>query len=451
MTQGIIKFLTAGNVDDGKSTLIGRLLFDTNSLYKDQIEEVTKSTAESFKGDIDFSLFLDGLTSERAQKITIDVAYRYFSYNGRKCIIADAPGHEQYTKNMAVAAANANIAVLLIDAKKGIKRQTIRHSYIANLFGIKDVIVAVNKMDAMDFDQNVFEEIKNEYKSRIGNLKFDSVNFVPISAIAGDNILNKSDRCPWYKGETIVEYLLAINTKQDNQDAVRLQVQNIIKHESKKEEKRYYQGILSNGNLAVGDEVNLYPAKKSAKITQIIHSSKEVKKASQGNSLMVAIDQDIDLDRGGLMTDLNNKPHFANNLSAYLVWFSEDEFDIKNPKEYLIKINHNTLRAGIDNISHLINVDDLKEDNHETIHHHIAQNQIAYVDLSLSKKVPFDSFSVNKKTGSFLLIDRNSNETLACGIISNFTDRAVKAKRKRGFLAKLFLLIKEDLFGIKDL
>ena len=452
MTEKIIKFLTAGNVDDGKSTLIGRLLYDTNSLYQDQIEEVSKLTAENFKGDIDFSLFLDGLTSERAQKITIDVAYRYFSNQGRKFIIADAPGHEQYTKNMAVAAANSNIAVLLIDVKKGVKRQTVRHSYIANLFGIKNIIVAVNKMDAVDFDKNVFEEIKTEYKNRIGNLEFDTIDFVPISALTGDNIVEKSSKeeLSWYKGTSIIERLLTIENKAENNDITRLQIQNIIKYESKKEEKRYYQGMLSAGTLKTGDEVMIYPARKTAKIKEIIHSSKAVQNAEKGNCLMVAIDSDIDFDRGGLITDLKKQEKFADKFSAYLIWFGEDEFDIKNPKEYLIKINHNYIRISIDDISHLINVDNLKETTEEK-HTQITQNQIAYVDMSLSQKTAFDSFNVNNKTGSFLLIDKETNETLACGIITDFADIKVKARRKRSFIGNLIILIKEKILHIKDL
>ena len=447
MTEQIIKFLTAGNVDDGKSTLIGRLLHDTDSLYQDQIDEVKKSTDKSFDGDLDFSLFLDGLASERAQKITIDVAYRYFSYQGKKFIIADAPGHEQYTRNMAVAAANSDTIIILIDATKGVKTQTIRHSYIAHLFGIKNVIVAVNKMDLVNFDYDVFDNIKKTYLEKTANLNFDDIYFVPIAAMLGENIVTKSKLISWYHGKTIIEYLLNSEVKKHGQDLLRFQVQNIIKHES----NRYYQGLLSDGEVSVGDEIMIYPAKRSAKISKIVHSQKEVQSAKSGNSISVILDQDIDLDRGGLIVNSDNRPYFANHFSGYLIWFSADEFRAKDAKEFFIKINHNDLRARISDINHIIdinnisNIDDPKEYQHQTI----FLNQIANVNLSLSQETAFDLFKANKNTGSFLLIDKISNETVACGVIANFLPKEDKVKdRQDEFLSELSELVKK-YFGNK--
>jgi sulfate adenylyltransferase subunit 1 len=449
MTQEIIKFLTAGNVDDGKSTLIGRLLHNSDSLYQDQIDEVKKSTDNSFAGDLDFSLFLDGLTSERAQKITIDVAYRYFSYRGKKFIIADAPGHEQYTRNMVVAAANSDAIIILIDATKGVKTQTIRHSYIAHLFGIKNVIVAVNKMDLVNFDYDIFDKIKKTYLEKTTDLGFDDVCFVPIAAIAGENIIERSKKISWYHGKSIIEYLLEIEVKKYGQNLLRLQIQNILKHEN----SRYYQGFLADGEINVNDEIIVYPAKRSAKISKIIHSKKEVQKAKRGSSISVVLDQDIDLDRGGLIVNFDNQPYFANHFSSSLIWFSTDEFNLKNSKEFLIKINHNYLRAKIKNINHIIdvnnlsNIDDAKKYTHQTI----LFNQVANVDLSLSEETAFDIFKENKNTGSFFLIDKNSNETIACGVITNFLPKEDKVKnRQEEFLSELSELVKK-YFGKHDI
>lgn len=411
MSQEIIKFLTAGNVDDGKSTLIGRLLYDTGSLYQDQIEEVKKSTDVSFKGgNLDFSLFLDGLTSERSQRITIDAAYRYFSHKGQKFIIADAPGHEQYTRNMAVAASNSNIAIILIDALKGIKTQTIRHSYISHLFGIRSIIVAVNKMDLIDFSQKAFDKIEKEYLEKTKDLHFENIYFVPIVALKGDNVVEKSPAISWYKGKSIVDYLLTIKSKHADKSVTRLQIQSVIKDGA----KRYYQGFLSSGILNVGDGITAYPLKKNATITEIIHSSKQVESANSNDSVLVRLDKDIDLDRGGLITDFAHNPYLKNQFNCNLLWFSEENFNKENSKEYFIKLNHNYTRARIDEIKFHINVETLQKEKDIK---DIKQNQIANVNISLASDLAFDDFKTNRKTGSFLLIDKSSNETVACGII----------------------------------
>lgn len=442
MTQEIIKFLTAGNVDDGKSTLIGRLLHDTDSLYQDQIEEVKKSTDKNFGSELDFSLFLDGLTSERAQKITIDVAYRYFSYENKKFIIADAPGHEQYTRNMAVAAANSDIIIILVDALKGVKAQTIRHSYIAHLFGIKNVIVAVNKMDLINYSYETFDNIRKSYLEKTADLGFEDVFFVPISAIHGYNIAKKSDKISWYNQKTIIEYLVDIKHNIHGQELVRFAVQNVVKYDS----KRLYQGFLTSGKIQVGDEIIVFPAKRSAKIQEIIHSEKNVKKANFHESISVVLDQEIDLDRGGIISNIDNQPYFADHFSAYLIWFSPQEFDLKNSKEYFVKLNHNYLRAKISNINHIIDINNLLNIDDPKNYHNssIFLNQIANINLALSQETAFDLFKSNKNTGSFLLIDKNTNETVACGVISNFLQKQDKVKDKQEeFLLELSQLVKK--------
>ena len=447
MSQQIIKFLTAGNVDDGKSTLIGRLLHDTDSLYQDQIDEVKHSTEASFDGDLDFSLFLDGLTSERAQKITIDVAYRYFSHDGHKFIIADAPGHEQYTRNMAVAAANSDHIIILIDASKGVKTQTIRHSFIAHLFGIKNVIVAVNKMDLVDFDLEVFDQIKKTYLEKTSTLNFNNIEFVPISAKKGINIAEKSPSVSWYQGKSIIDYLLGFETQEKNHDLLRLQIQSLAKHDS----KRYYQGLLSDGSIKVGDEIIAYPSKKSAKIIEIAHSSKETAEIDSESSVSVVLDHEIDVDRGSLLVKSDNLPYFANHFSSYIIWFSENEFSQVKNREFLIKINHNYSRARIENINHIIDATNLG--NLETSKEYrdtISLNQIANIDINLANETAFDLFETNKKTGSFLLIDKESNETLACGVITNFLPKKDKVRdNQEQFLIELSELVKK-YFGDKN-
>ena len=425
----IIKFLTAGNVDDGKSTLIGRLLHDTNSLYQDQIDEVKNSTDKDFAHELDFSLFLDGLISERAQKITIDVAYRYFSYLGQKFIIADAPGHKEYTRNMAVATANSDIVIILIDAKKGIQDQTIRHSYIASLFGIKKVIVAVNKMDVIGYDQKTFTDITNSYLQKVEDFNFEKIDFVPISALLGKNITIKDDEISWYKGKAIIDYLLESNVEKllNHKESTRFLVQNIVKHEN----SRYYQGLLASGELEVGDEIVSFPAHQKAKVNKIIHSNNVVNNAVSGNSIAISFDNEIDLERGSLVSSLNNLPQFSNKFNCNLIWFSSIEFNLKTNQEFLLKINHNQFRARISKITNVIDVNDiLKIHQNEQ---NIYLNQIANVEISLSQPTAFDEFSKNKNSGSFFLINAESNETMACGIISDFLVNKENRKKPNVF------------------
>lgn len=398
MTNNIIKFLTAGHVDDGKSTLIGKLLYETDSLYEDQIESIKNLN----RGEIDFSLFVEGLESERRQKITIDVAYRYFDYGNNKFIIADAPGHEQYTKNMAVAAANSDIAVILIDANDGVKTQTIRHSYICHLFGIKKFIIAINKMDLVDYDQNIFDKIKRDYLAKIAELKIEDIDFVPISAIESDNIIENSSNINWYEGKTLLDLLLTAKNEQKQSQSSRFLVQNVLKSEN----KRFYQGKLFGKELKVGDEINIYPAQSKSKVKDIIFNSK--------TNLTIILEDEIDIDRGAIFAKEGVK--FGHKFGADLIWFSNKIFNSNDSKSYYIKINHNYLEAKISQINHLIDLDNSCYIENSQI----QQNQINDVEILLSGNVAFDYFSGNKFTGSFLLIDKNDNETLAVGIITRF-------------------------------
>lgn len=413
----MIRFLTAGNVDDGKSSLIGRLLYDSDSLFEDQIEEVKRSTDDAFNGDLDFSLFLDGLISERKQRITIDVAYRYFSYNNKKFIIADAPGHEQYTRNMAVAAANSDVIVILIDATKKVKSQTIRHSYIASLFGIKKAIIAINKMDLVGYDQEVFNDIKNDYLEKAKDLKFETIDFVPVSSINGENVVKGSENMKWFDGKTILSHLDSDQeiVTNDNSD-LRLLVQNVLKHE----DTRLYQGFVASGSLKIGDKVALYPSQKQAKVTKIIKSAKEVDNANINDAIAFELDSDIDLERGGVATLAKESKSliFSDKLNANIIWFAETSFDRKGSshRELTIKISHNHLQASIDKLHNVIDLSNISND-WQFENGIVNLNQIANVDISLSSNVAFDKFVDNKHNGSFLLIDSITNETVACGII----------------------------------
>lgn len=429
MSDKIIKFLTAGSVDDGKSTLIGRLLYDTKSLYQDQIAEVKKLG----QGKIDYSLFVEGLESERRQKITIDVSYRYFSYQGNKFIIADSPGHEQYTKNMAVAASNSDVAVILIDATEGLKTQTIRHSYIANIFGIKNFVVAINKMDLVDYSQEKFNQIRSEYLSKIKSLQLDTVYFIPISAINGDNIVERSEKISWYEGKSLVDHLGSIDLKEKPEQGFRLVVQSVVKHEN----KRLYQGQIIAGEIKIGDEIFVYPSKKTAKVAEIIHSSKSTHQAVDGESVAIILDNNIDVDRGSVFSLSSGKPNFDSNLKADLVWFGEHNFTVDDKAELLVKINHNLVNAKITKINHLINIDDLSKYSQASI----EQNQIADVDISLAKSIAFDSFQGNKFSGSLLLINKNTNETLAAGLILENNAEEIQ-NQKIGFIKKFFFSIR---------
>jgi sulfate adenylyltransferase subunit 1 len=427
----IIKFLTAGSVDDGKSTLIGRLLFDTKSIPVDQIEEIRKLSG----GKIDYSLFVEGLESERRQKITIDVAYRYFSYHHNKFIIADSPGHEQYTKNMAVAASNSNIAAMLVDASEGIKTQTIRHSYIANIFGIKDFVVLINKMDLAKYSEERFLEIKKDYLERVKSLDINSVNFIPISAINGDNVVEVGSNMGWYQGKTMLDYLIDLEQFIELKQGFRLAIQQVLKDDLAK--KRFYQGTITSGEINVGDEIAIYPSAKKAKVLEIIHSSKNTQKAQEEDSISLVLDRDIDIDRGSIFSGLDCLPKFNSKIIADLIWFGEDKFDLNDQKELLVKINHNLVPARISKVNHLINIDDLSKFDAKNI----QQNQVANVSIELSKSVAFDSFVKNKFTGSFLLIEKNSNETLACGLIEGDLFKPEIQKQKKIF-SKILTLAK---------
>ena len=447
MEKTILRFLTAGSVDDGKSSFLGRLLFDSNAVYEDHLREVEKASNKSHQDFTDLSLLVDGLESERNQKITIDAAYRYFSTEGRKFIIADSPGHEEYTRNMAVAASNCDAAVILIDAARGIKNQSLRHSYIAYLFGIRQFIIAINKMDLVDYDPAVFQRIRTEFKERSKSFLGDApMKFVPISARAGDNIVHLSDKTPWYSGKTILNLLETMDSKQNNFVETRFMVQNVAKNE----DQRYFQGRLTTGSIKLNQEVIATPSNKKTVITEIIHSGKKVSQAGRGNSISISLADEIDLERGSVISDVTNNINNNDEFDATIVWFRDQPLNISNNQEFLIKINHNMVNTVITKLNYLLNIQDFSKESSSNL----RQNDIANIRLKLSKNIAFDLFKDSKFSGSFLLIDKVSNETLACGVVTNnvttqAADNFLSSEEKYRNFVNDVLKLGEKHFGIK--
>ena len=446
MEKSILRFLTAGSVDDGKSSFLGRLLFDSDAVYEDHLKEVEKLSTKAKQSFTDLSLLIDGLESERNQKITIDAAYRYFSTKARKFRIADSPGHEEYTRNMAVAASNSDVAVILIDAGKGIRNQSLRHSYIAHLFGIKKFIIAINKMDLVDYDQQVFEKIKEEYKSRSTSFLSDIfLEFVPVSALKGDNIVNQGESMKWYDGKTILELLENINIEKSDFAETRFLVQNV----SKANNKRYFQGRLVSGDVEKDQSIVVWPGKKEAKVTEIIHSGQNAVRATAGNSISIALNDEIDIERGSVISNVDSSLNSNTKFDAGIVWFSDNNFILDENKEYLLKINHNLVNSKITNLNYVLDINNFNKNNASEL----TQNDISNVTFSLSKQVPFDLFKHSKFSGSFLVIDKVTNETLACGTIQNTAsnkkaDILSDEEKYKNFIDDV-LKLGEKHFGVK--
>ncbi len=409
--KDLLRLLTAGSVDDGKSTLIGRLLYDSKKLYEDQIAALEKdSVREGHAGrDIDYALLLDGLKAEREQGITIDVAYRYFSTSKRKFIIADTPGHEQYTRNMITGGSTAKLAIILIDATKGVITQTKRHTFLVSLLGIKHVLLAVNKMDLVDYEKERFEQICGDYKGFVTKLGIPDVDFIPISALHGDNVVDLSENMPWYHGPGVLEFLEAVHIGSDgNFEDLRFPVQFVLRPDLK---FRGFSGKLSSGILEKGDRILAIPSNKSSVVKKIITYDEEPDFAYTPQSITVVLEDEIDISRGDMIVHPDNMPRIERHFEAMLVWMSEQEFDLA--AQYYLKHTTNTTRARIDQIKYKVDVNTL--DKHET--EQLKLNEIGRVILTANKPVYFDPYMKNKQTGSFILIDPVNNNTCAVGMI----------------------------------
>jgi len=408
----LVRFLTCGNVDDGKSTLIGRLLHDSKMIYEDQLEAIKSASVKSGTtgGEIDLALLVDGLQAEREQGITIDVAYRYFSTARRKFIIADTPGHEQYTRNMATGASTCDLAVILIDARYGVQTQTKRHSFITSLLGIKHTIIAVNKMDLVEFSEARFEEIKHDFQAFAAGLNMHDLHFVPLSALKGDNVVSLSEAMPWYQGLPLMEILETVEIAADrNFDDLRFPVQYVNRPNLN---FRGYCGTLASGIVRPGDAITVLPSGKSSTVKSIVTWDGELAEAFAPMSVTLTLADEIDISRGDMIVHSHNVPPVINRFNANLVWMSETP--LRPGKEYLVKIGTTTVTGRVSNLDHKIDVNTLEEARTSEL----ALNEIALCELTLDHAVVCDDYADHPGTGSFILIDRLSNLTMGAGMIA---------------------------------
>ncbi len=409
----LLRFLTCGNVDDGKSTLIGRLLHDSKMIYEDHLEAITRDSKKvgTTGDDVDLALLVDGLQAEREQGITIDVAYRYFSTAKRKFIIADTPGHEQYTRNMATGASTCDLAIILVDARYGVQTQTRRHSYIASLLGIKHIVVAVNKMDLKDFDQGVFEAIKADYLQFAERIKLNptSIHFVPMSALKGDNVVNKSERSPWYSGQSLMEILETVEIAGDrNVSDMRFPVQYVNRPNLN---FRGFAGTLASGIVRKGDDVVALPSGKGSRIKSIVTYDGELEQAGPGQAITLTLEDEIDVSRGDMLVHADNQPVVVDSFDAMLVWMSEEP--MLPGKKYDIKRATSYVPGSIPSIAHKVDVNTLEE----TAGSSLQLNEIAKVKVSLDASIALDGYEQNRTTGAFIVIDRLTNGTVGAGMI----------------------------------
>ena len=410
--KDLLRLLTAGSVDDGKSTLIGRLLFDSKKLYEDQLsalERDSKRVGNAGAGEIDYALLLDGLKAEREEGITIDVAYRYFSTNQRKFIIADTPGHEQYTRNMITGGSTANLAIILVDARNGIITQTRRHTFLVSLLGIKHIVLAVNKMDLVDFDENVFNTISDQYLELATRLGIDDVTCFPISAKMGDNVVEKSENAPWYKGTSLLQFLETVPIHRDrNMTNFRFPVQYVLRPNL---DFRGFCGKVASGVVRKGDEVVALPSMKRSRVKSIVTYEGELEYAFCPQSVTICLEDEIDISRGEMIVRPDDLPNVGRSFETMLVWMDEEPMD--RSKQFFLKHNTNTTRATLDSIQYRVDVNTMEQFPGKDF----QLNEIGCVRITTAKTLFFDSYKDNRATGAFILIDPITNNTSAVGMI----------------------------------
>lgn len=427
LNKELLRFTTVGSVDDGKSTLIGRLLYDAKGVYEDQLASVKKSRINRSTGPIDFSLLTDGLRAEREQGITIDVAYRYFSTPKRKFIIADTPGHEQYTRNMATGASTADLAVILIDASKGLLPQTKRHAYIASLLGIPNLLAAVNKMDLVDFSEEHFLRLQEDISSFSQKLGVPVVRCVPISALDGDNVVSRSERMRWYSGPTFLEHLETVTIRcMASINDLRFPIQYVIRPDAS---FRGFAGQLASGILRPGDVVKALPSGQTVHVQSIVTYDGALEEAAPPQSITVTLEAEIDLSRGDMLVSPHTEPLISSRFAATLVWFDAQPFQTE--KSYLAKHTGRHLKAKATRIRHRVNVDSLERQPADQL----AMNDIGEVEFETSSALFFDPYERNRITGSFILIDPISNATVGAGMIREDLSRTsfVRPRREQDF------------------
>ncbi len=408
----LLRFITCGSVDDGKSTLIGRLLYDSKMIYEDTLAKIEKDSAVhgTTDGSFDPALLTDGLKAEREQGITIDVAYRYFSTAKRKFIIADTPGHVQYTRNMATGASTADLAIILIDARRGVLEQTKRHSFIASLLGIKHVLVAVNKMDLVEFSQEVFDRIQKEYKDFAGKLDPVDLHFVPISALDGDNLVDRSTRCDWYQGPTLMNLLeegIYIGSDRNFQD-FRFPVQFVVRPNL---DFRGFAGTIASGIIRQGDEVMALPSRKTSKVKEIVTMDGNIEQAHAPLSVTLTLEDEIDISRGDMIVKPGNVPRLEQKFDAMMVWMSDQA--MVPGKQYLFKQTTKMITGSISTLRYQVDVNTLRQHPAPTL----ELNQIGRCNISLNEPIIFDRYKQNRNTGAFIVVDRITNTTVGAGMI----------------------------------
>ena len=412
--QDLLRFTTAGSVDDGKSTLIGRLLYDSKSIFEDQLNAILKTSKRKGLAHIDLSLLTDGLKDEREQGITIDVAYRYFTTQKRKFIIADTPGHLQYTRNMVTGASTANLALILVDARKGVVEQTRRHSYIASLLQISHIIVCVNKMDLVEFEQEVFDQIVSDYKDFAAKLDIKDFHFIPISALRGDNVVNRSEEMKWYQGATLLYTLENIPVANDeNHLDARFPIQTVIRpHSDKYHDFRGYAGRIASGIFRKGDHIVVMPSGLKSTIKSIHIPSGEAEEAFAPQSVTIELTDDIDICRGNVIAKVNNQPEMGQNIDAMICWLGNTPM-VKGIK-YIIKHTSNEARAVIKDMVYKVDIESLQRIKNQN---EMLMNEIARVNIKTTSPLFYDSYRKNRATGAFILVEEGTNHTVAAGMI----------------------------------
>ncbi|MFT7458069.1 MAG: bifunctional enzyme CysN/CysC [Planctomycetota bacterium] len=419
--KSFLRFITCGSVDDGKSTLIGRLLYDSKLIYEDQLATLERDSKKmGTQGEkMDLALLVDGLAAEREQGITIDVAYRYFSTDKRKFIVADTPGHEQYTRNMATAASTADIAIILIDARKGVLTQTRRHSYIASLLGVKHIVVAINKMDLVEYSKEIFDEIVLDYRSFADNQGFSEIICIPMSALNGDNVTSSSDKFSWYDGPALLPHLEEVDVSEEyHAMPFRFPVQWVNRPDLN---FRGFSGTVSGADVHVGDELIVIPSGKRSKVKSIVTHDGELSKAVAAQAVTLTLEDEVDISRGDVICHATAPAEQSNQFAAHVLWMAEDE--LLPGRQYLLKTTNKLTPATVTELKYKVNVNNFEHEPGKSL----ELNEVGYCNLNLSQSIAFDSYKDNRRTGSFILIDRLTNNTVGVGMLEFSLRRAKNA------------------------
>jgi sulfate adenylyltransferase subunit 1 len=416
MDMDLLRFTTAGSVDDGKSTLIGRLFYDTKSIFEDQLEAIERSSLQRGDENVNLALLTDGLRAEREQGITIDVAYRYFATPRRKFIIADTPGHVEYTRNMVTGASTANLALILVDARKGVIEQTCRHAFIADLLGIKHVALCVNKMDLVDYDEAAFDEVRrsfSDFASRLENVT--DLTFFPISALKGDNVVTKSENTPWHEGPTLLYHMETVYVGSDaNHVDARFPVQWVVRpHSDEHHDYRGYAGRIVGGVFKPGDEVTILPSGFSSRVKSIHAGDEELAEAYYPLSVAMTLEDDVDVSRGDMIVKPNNQPRVDQDLDAMICWFSKSK-PLRAGGRYILRHTTKESQAIVTDVRYKVDVNTLHKIENDS---DFTMNDVGRIALRVSQPLFFDTYRRNRNTGSFILLDPFTNETLAAGML----------------------------------